>query len=77
MFTLDDEDVSDGENEPEDFHTPRSDIGHDDVAKVPAALEPYRERERMGMRRFHALMELLTTEVGYLMDLRVLVTVSR
>lgn len=28
------------------------------------------------MRRYHALMELLTTEEGYLTDLRVLVTVS-
>jgi hypothetical protein len=29
------------------------------------------------VRRFHVLTELLTTEVGYLLDLRVLITVSR
>lgn len=34
------------------------------------------ERERDEIRRFHALMELLSTEVGYLDDLRVLVTVQ-
>lgn len=33
------------------------------------------ERLRAGTRRYHALMELLTTEVGYLADLRALVTV--
>ncbi|KAI9000707.1 hypothetical protein BD414DRAFT_10781 [Trametes punicea] len=40
------------------------------------AREREREKERAErMRRYHALMELLTTEVGYLLDLRVLVTV--
>ncbi|EJF62299.1 hypothetical protein DICSQDRAFT_180170 [Dichomitus squalens LYAD-421 SS1] len=35
-----------------------------------------RQKERAeGLRRYHALMELLTTEVGYLLDLRALVTV--
>ncbi|KAH9948767.1 hypothetical protein B0H21DRAFT_689481 [Amylocystis lapponica] len=33
------------------------------------------ERLRAGTRRYHALMELLSTEVGYLMDLRALVSV--
>ena len=34
------------------------------------------QRERAErLRRYHALMELLTTEVGYLFDLRALVTV--
>ncbi|KAJ3533135.1 hypothetical protein NM688_g7325 [Phlebia brevispora] len=37
--------------------------------------ELHRERERVVMKRYHALMELLTTEVGYLMDLRALVTI--
>ena len=30
-----------------------------------------------GSRKYHALVELLTTEVGYLLDLRALVSVSR
>ena len=36
--------------------------------------EQQRERAER-LRRYHALMELLTTEVGYLFDLRALVTV--
>ena len=34
------------------------------------------EKKRDDVRRYHALMELLTTEVGYLMDLREMVNVS-
>ena len=35
------------------------------------------ERNKDALRRFHALKELLATEVGYLADLRFLVTVRR
>jgi hypothetical protein len=34
------------------------------------------ERSKDDVRRYHVLMELLTTEVGYLMDLREMVNVS-
>lgn len=34
------------------------------------------EKSKDNIRKYHALMELLTTEVGYLIDLRALVTVS-
>lgn len=34
------------------------------------------EKSRDALRNFHALKELLATEVGYLMDLRALVTVT-
>jgi hypothetical protein len=34
------------------------------------------ERHKDALRRFHALKELLATEVGYLVDLKALVTVS-
>jgi hypothetical protein len=36
-----------------------------------------REKKKDNVRKYHALMELLTTEVGYLQDLRALVTVSQ
>lgn len=40
--------------------------------------EQEKEKEKAErVRRYHALMELLTTEVGYLLDLRALVTVCR
>lgn len=35
-----------------------------------------REKSKDDVRKHYALMELLTTEVGYLLDLRVLVSVS-
>lgn len=80
-FTLDDGDASEGENEGEDGETPSSGTGGDSVEDgggkaYEEERELHRERERVGLRRYHALMELLTTEVGYLMDLRLLVTVS-
>lgn len=34
------------------------------------------EKMKDDVRRYHALMELLTTEVGYLMDLREMVNVN-
>ncbi|KAI0329540.1 hypothetical protein GY45DRAFT_1252653, partial [Cubamyces sp. BRFM 1775] len=44
--------------------------------EVARGSDPAREQERAErLRRYHALMELLTTEVGYLLDLRILVTV--
>lgn len=39
-------------------------------------VDPEQEQQRAErVRRYHALMELLTTEVGYLLDLRTLVAV--
>ncbi|KAH9899529.1 hypothetical protein C8Q73DRAFT_639643, partial [Cubamyces lactineus] len=48
----------------------------EEEARSSRGSDPAREHERAErLRRYHALMELLTTEVGYLLDLRVLVTV--
>ena len=44
-----------------------------DMGRVQVREQQKERAERL--RRYHALMELLTTEVGYLLDLRALVTV--
>ena len=77
VFTLGDGDDSDGDGEGEGSgegshdssdkaEEPRSTV--DDDAKPPESAR--------GMKRYHALLELLATEVGYLLDLRALVSVS-
>jgi hypothetical protein len=68
------------------FHIPQDpeDNEEESSKEVPAEPSPPVEpREHHDpeaakdyVRRYHALMELLTTEIGYLIDLRVLVTVS-
>ncbi|CDO75893.1 hypothetical protein BN946_scf184523.g2 [Trametes cinnabarina] len=53
-----------------------TDSGQESAAAQATARDRDQEKERAErVRRYHALMELLTTEVGYLLDLRVLVTV--
>ncbi|PCH40801.1 hypothetical protein WOLCODRAFT_150832 [Wolfiporia cocos MD-104 SS10] len=47
----------------------------EDLRRANAATEADVERLRVRTRRYHALMELLATEAGYLTDLRALVTV--
>lgn len=64
------------------FHIVGDDVGSDDEdhpVREPARVndEETDRREKMRLiRRYHALTELLTTEVGYLVDLRALVNVS-
>ncbi|OSD04518.1 hypothetical protein PYCCODRAFT_1465988 [Trametes coccinea BRFM310] len=54
----------------------RTESGQEMAAVEDRARHREQEKERAErVRRYHALMELLTTEVGYLLDLRVLVTV--
>ncbi|KAI9064856.1 Dbl homology domain-containing protein [Trametes sanguinea] len=54
----------------------RTESGQEIAAVEDLARHREHEKERAErVRRYHALMELLTTEVGYLLDLRVLVTV--
>src|SRR4051812_36519012 len=72
-------DLSD--NEDESTHS------NSDNAEIPSGASPTEATPEQSpetiqarkdyVRRYHGLMELLTTEVGYLLDLRVLVTVSR
>ncbi|CCM02330.1 uncharacterized protein FIBRA_04422 [Fibroporia radiculosa] len=47
----------------------------EEARKVESATEIELDKLRAGTRKYHALMELLATEVGYLMDLRALVFV--
>lgn len=77
MFLLDDEDASDGENEDEEQEMPQSEGSHESATDEHAAeAELDRQSEVAGVKRYHALMELLVTEAGYLTDLRALVKVS-
>jgi hypothetical protein len=83
-----DQDGSDGEEEPQSApritrhdsaRTERTD-GSGELASVGHSLEGAedtqgRARGRAELRRYHALVELLMTELGYIHDLRVLVTV--
>ncbi len=66
-----------GENENEIFVDAEAELGSDDVEVLEDQGErDSRERdERKTARRYHALLELVTTEVGYLQDLRALVSV--
>ncbi|KAI1796073.1 hypothetical protein LXA43DRAFT_1071516 [Ganoderma leucocontextum] len=55
---------------------PDSERDRDRETEMGRARAQEQQRERAErLRRYHALMELLTTEVGYLLDLRALVTV--
>ena len=77
MFMLDDEDASDGENDDADQEMQTSEGSHETgTDNHSAESELDRQREAAGVKRYHALMELLLTEVGYLTDLRALVKVS-
>lgn len=78
VFTLGDGDDSDNEGEGsgdgsqdsgEKAETPYEEV------RIPVDDEKPPESAK-GMRRYHALLELLATEVGYLLDLRALVSVS-
>ena len=63
------EDIENGSAESAKVETPTDEVEHQfDV--LDKAME-----DRKRARRYHALLELLTTEVGYLMDLRALVSV--
>lgn len=85
LFSLDDEEGEGDLSDTEDRERDASGGEKGGVQKEAApgaqmaeerAMDPERERERAErVRRYHALMELLTTEVGYLLDLRTLVTV--
>lgn len=56
------------ENSPQDSaHASWSDHSIEDAREI--------ERSKDAFRKFHALKELLATEVGYLMDLKALITV--
>lgn len=86
LFHLGAADASDGE-EAEGDHDLETADGHDTgegVRESPHSSEAHHDqqghnesvREAQGdMKRYHVLMELLSTEVGYLMDLQALVTV--
>ncbi|KIP01246.1 hypothetical protein PHLGIDRAFT_508477, partial [Phlebiopsis gigantea 11061_1 CR5-6] len=65
MFTLGGGDCSDNDADAESSTPPQT----------QASDAPADDRTRAGARRHHALLELLTTEVGYLLDLRALVSV--
>ena len=58
---------SEGEVDGDEVEEPRSEMSHGSVEDDAAAkeLEMHREREKAGVKRYHALMELLATEVGY------------
>lgn len=56
-------------------HEEEEERARDEANRMAMVSEAEMERLRTGTRRYHALMELLATEVGYLMDLRALVTV--
>jgi hypothetical protein len=65
------------------FHIPQDPSDNEEESPKEVPTEPPVERENHDpeaakdyVRRYHALMELLTTEIRYLIDLRVLVTVS-
>lgn len=75
MFTLEDGDASDNDGETSAESSSKAQTLDVEV-QSPVEDEKLLESSRTGMKRYHALVELLTTEVGYLLDLRALVSVS-
>ncbi|KAI0638510.1 hypothetical protein C8Q77DRAFT_1049115, partial [Trametes polyzona] len=86
LFSLDDDEVEGDVSDSEERRrgaSGRAERKVRETATAPAApmleeqaVDPEQEKTRAErVRRYHALMELLTTEVGYLLDLRTLVTV--
>lgn len=51
--------------------------GFENRRSVSASMTPVADQERVkdNVRKYHALLELLSTEVSYMQDLRILVSV--
>lgn len=75
MFTLGDGDTSDNECDGLLESTSKPETPPEEV-RSPDDDERHLESKKAGVKRYHALLELLSTEVGYLLDLRALVSVS-